>query len=194
MSAQLQPGTEVQGRYRIIQLIGQGGMGAVYEAIDQRFNNKVALKQMFLDPNLTPKQKDIVEKAFEREAQILNTLRHTSLPRVSDHFSDPNGRFLVMDYIKGTDLATLLEQRMGTQGQPLTEQEVIPWAIQILRALEYLHQQSPPVIHRDIKPHNLTVTPQGEIFLLDFGISKGTSKLGNTIGASSGRAAGVAGD
>ncbi len=183
MSSILQPDTMVDNRYRIVRLIGQGGMGAVYEAVDLRFGSTVALKQMFLNPNAPPQQAALVEKAFKREAQTLNHLRHSSLPRVSDYFLDAHGHFLVMDYIKGNDLANWLEQRMQSQGYPFSEQEIVPWMLQVLAALEYLHSQSPPVIHRDIKPHNIKVTPQGEVYLLDFGISKGIAGQ-HTVSAS----------
>jgi eukaryotic-like serine/threonine-protein kinase len=79
----------------------------------------------------------------------------------------------VMTYIQGNDLSKELDQRMQSQGKPFSEQEVLPWMIKILEALEYLHSLSPPVIHRDIKPHNIKVTSQGQVYLLDFGISKG---------------------
>jgi serine/threonine protein kinase len=182
MSSILQSGTIIENRYRVVQLIGKGGMGAVYEAVDQRFNSTVALKQMFLDPNLDPKQAAMVENAFKREAQTLHHLRHASLPRVSDYFLDPNGHFLVMDYIQGNDLAKWLENRMRSTGKPFTEHEVLPWMKQVLMALEYLHEQTPPVIHRDIKPHNIKVTNQGQVYLLDFGISKGVSSMTAMLG------------
>jgi serine/threonine protein kinase len=175
MSTKLQNGTVAYNRYRVVRLMGQGGMGAVYEAVDQTFGSTVALKQMFPGSNLSPQQVDGIQKAFNQEAKTLHHLRHPALPRVSDYFIDPNGHFLVMDYIQGDDLAACLEQRLRTLGRPFTEHEVLPWMMQVLAALEYLHKQTPPVIHRDIKPHNIKVTAQGEIFLLDFGISKGVS-------------------
>jgi serine/threonine protein kinase len=171
MSNILQNGTVVHNRYRVVRLIGQGGMGAVYEAVDQTFGSTVALKQMFPDPNLSPLQVASLEQAFAREAHTLNHLRHPSLPRVSNHFIEAKGHFLVMDYIQGNDLADWLEQ----QGQPLLIQELLPWMIQVLDALEYLHEQIPPVVHRDIKPHNIKASPDGRVYLLDFGISKGIS-------------------
>jgi serine/threonine protein kinase len=185
MSDMLQAGTIVHSRYRIVRLIGKGGMGAVYEAVDQTFNSTIALKQMFPTPNLGQNQIATVEKAFQREAQILHQLRHSSLPRVTDYFSDTNGRFLVMDFIEGDNLLTHLEACMQAEGRPLTEHEVVPWAIQVLKALEYLHKRQPPVIHRDIKPHNITLTADGEIFLLDFGIAKGISSTTTVSGHSS---------
>jgi serine/threonine protein kinase/uncharacterized protein YjiK len=162
----LQPGTLVQNRYLIEQLIGQGGMGAIYRAIDQRFGAPVALKQKLVSDEET-------DRAFEREAKLLNGLRHSALPRVIDYFADESGHFLVMEFIPGEDL-----HHMITTGSRLfSVDEVLQWADQLLDALEYLHGQHPPVIHRDIKPQNLKLAANGQIILLDFGIAKGGSAM-----------------
>src|SRR5881227_4081847 len=100
----LSPETILQGRYRIIRQLGQGGMGAVYEALDQRLDTIVALKEtLFTDEKL--------RKQFEREARLLARLHHQALPRVSDHFNEGEGQFLVMQYIAGEDLAAMLNAR-----------------------------------------------------------------------------------
>ena len=157
------PDTLLQNRYLVQHQIGQGGMGAVYVATDQRFGSTVALKETFFDdPNL--------RKAFEREARLLNHLRHPALPRVSDHFNEEDGQFIVMEYIAGDDLSEKLKARGGAF--PLSE--VLNWADQLLDALDYLHTQEPSIIHRDIKPQNLKLTPRKHIVLLDFGLAKGT--------------------
>jgi serine/threonine protein kinase len=157
------PNTLLQNRYLVLNQIGQGGMGAVYVATDQRFGSTVALKETFFDePGL--------RKAFEREARLLNHLRHPALPRVSDHFAEDEGQFIVMEFIAGDDLAEKLRERGGAF--PLSE--VLNWADQLLDALDYLHTQEPPIIHRDIKPQNLKLTPRKHIVLLDFGLAKGT--------------------
>jgi serine/threonine protein kinase/sugar lactone lactonase YvrE len=158
----LLPGALIHDRYKIVRQIGRGGMGAVYEAIDIRLSNTVALKQTLV-------RSAELDEAFAREARLLSALRHPALPVVSDFFADGDGRFLVMQFIPGADLATLLEQ----QSAPFGLGEVVPWAEQLLDALEYLHQQQPPIIHRDIKPQNLKLTPRGELILLDFGLAKG---------------------
>ncbi|MEI7770762.1 MAG: serine/threonine-protein kinase, partial [Chloroflexales bacterium] len=162
----LTPDTLLNERYRVVRLIGQGGMGAVYEAVDQRLRARVALKQ-------TTVGGEQLSRAFEREAQLLAGLRHPALPRVIDHFITPEGQFLVMEFIPGDDLAAMLRARAG--GFPLTQ--ALAWADQLLDALEYLHSQSPPVVHRDIKPQNLKLTPRDEIILLDFGLAKGSAAL-----------------
>src|SRR6266404_316747 len=152
----------LQERYRIIRQLGQGGMGAVYEAIDERLDTMVALKEtLFTDEKL--------RKQFEREARLLARLHHPALPRVSDHFNEGDGQFLVMQYIAGEDLAEMLTQRNAPFPQP----EVVRWADQLCDALDYLHTQEPQIIHRDIKPQNLKLTARGQIVLLDFGLAKG---------------------
>jgi serine/threonine protein kinase len=154
----------VHQRYRINKIIGQGGMGAVYEAIDERLGNRVALKQMIVNG-------DSYAQAFQREARLLAGLRHPCLPKVSDYFVDGDNQFLVMEYIPGDDLAALRSKR----SQPFAIDEVLRWAEQILGALNFLHHQNPPIIHRDIKPQNMKVTPDDDIVLLDFGLAKGSA-------------------
>ncbi len=158
----LTPETILQGRYRIVRQLGQGGMGAVYEAIDQRLDTTVALKEtLFGDERL--------RKQFEREARLLARLHHPALPRVSDHFSEGDGQFLVMQYIPGDDLAEKMNRKRG----PFPSDQVLTWADQLLDALDYLHTQDPQIVHRDIKPQNMKLTPRGQIILLDFGLAKG---------------------
>jgi serine/threonine protein kinase len=158
----IEAGILLQNRYRIDRKIGQGGMGAVYIATDERFGSIVAIKETFFADQQ-------FGKAFEREARLLNNLKHPALPRVSDHFVDENGQFLVMEYIDGNDLSEMMEG--GNKPFPLAD--VKDWADQLLDALDYLHSQETPVIHRDIKPQNLKLTPRGKIILLDFGLAKG---------------------
>jgi tetratricopeptide (TPR) repeat protein len=151
----------LQERYRIASEIGRGGMGAVYLAEDLRLHTTVALKQMLVSGNR-------LSEAFDREAQLLAALRHPTIPRVIDHFIDQHGQFLVMEYIPGDDVATLLANR----GQPFGLTDVMQWADQLLAALDYLHTATPQIIHRDIKPQNLKLTAKNEIVLLDFGLAK----------------------
>lgn len=158
----IETGTFLQQRYKIDKQIGQGGMGAVYVATDERFGSMVAIKEtLCMDDNF--------RKAIEREARLLNSLKHSALPRVSDHFEDDHGLFLVMEYIAGDDVASMLERDQ----KPFSLEDVLKWADQLLDALDYLHNQDMPVIHRDIKPQNLKITPRGQIILLDFGLAKG---------------------
>lgn len=158
----LTPETVLQGRYHIVRQLGQGGMGAVYEAIDQRLDTTVALKETLFS-------EERLRKQFEREARLLARLHHPALPRVSDHFSEGDGQFLVMQFIPGDDLSEMMNRKRG----PFPANQVLTWADQLLDALDYLHTQDPQIVHRDIKPQNLKLTSRGQIILLDFGLAKG---------------------
>jgi serine/threonine protein kinase len=147
-------------------------MGAVYEAVDERLDTTVALKEtLFSDERL--------RKQFEREARLLARMHHPALPRVSDHFSENEGQFLVMQFIAGEDLGEMMKDKRGKRG-PFPVEQVLMWGDQLLDALDYLHTQEPQIVHRDIKPQNLKLTSRGQIILLDFGLAKG-----QTGGASS---------
>ena len=157
----LSAGAILTGRYRIVRLLGRGGMGTVYEAVDLRLGHTVAVKQ-----SQTANQ--TLWKQFEREARLMASLNHPALPRVSDYFTEENRTFLVMQYVDGADLAETLAKQPG----PLPKRVVIAWADQLLDALIYLHSHDRHIVHRDIKPHNLKITETGRISLLDFGLAK----------------------
>ena len=157
----LSTGQVLENRYRIVSLLGQGGMGAVYRAWDLNLRVPVALKEN-LDLSL------ISQQQFEREALLLAQLNHPNLPRVTNHFTIPGqGQYLVMEFIDGQDLQQWLDQR----GR-LTEAEAVPIISQITSALHYLHSRPEPVIHRDIKPANIKITSDNRAVLVDFGIAK----------------------
>lgn len=154
----------LQGRYRIVKQLGKGGMGAVYEAVDQRLDATVALKEtLSVDERL--------RRQFEQEARLLAQLSHPALPRVSDYFTEGKRAFLVMQFISGVDLAEIIVKQPG----PFPRNQVVAWADQLLDALIFLHTRERQIIHRDIKPHNLKLTSQGTIALLDFGLAKAQS-------------------
>jgi serine/threonine protein kinase len=159
--APLAPDTILQSRYRVVRQLGMGGMGAVYEAIDLRLGHTVALKQTLTNDEEQWKQ-------FEHEARLMAWLNHPVLPRVSDYFTEGHRAFFVMQFVAGSDLAAILAQQPG----PLPRNAVVAWADQLLDALIYLHTHERQIIHRDIKPHNLKITPTGQIVLLDFGLAK----------------------
>jgi hypothetical protein len=144
-------------------------MGAVYEAVDTRLHNTVAIKQLTLSGSEA-------DRAFEHEARLLASLRHPALVVVIDYFVDEDAPVLVMQYIEGEDLARALERR-GV----IPVDGLVRWAHAVLDALIYLHDHVPPVLHRDIKPSNLKCTPSGEIVLLDFGLSKGRLDAHTTV-------------
>jgi formylglycine-generating enzyme required for sulfatase activity len=163
----------LQDRYQIESQLGKGGMGTVYQATDLKFGSTVAIKEMMLSGD------DLV-RAFEREARLLNKLRHGALPVVMDYFTEDDKRFLVMQYIPGDDLANLLTRR----GEAFPPDTVLDWADRLLDVLTYLHGHETPIIHRDIKPQNLKLTPRGEVILLDFGLSK-SAHFGATVSSTS---------
>lgn len=171
----LEPGTILRKRYEIIELVGQGGMGAVYKANDRRLEGRIcAVKEILpnLAENSTSEQElEQIAEQFRTEASILARLDHPNLPKVSDYFSNGTREYLVMDFVPGRDLLEIL-QEARRQNEFLTETQVLAWATQLLDALEYLHDQDPPVLHRDIKPSNIKLTPRGDIKLVDFGLVK----------------------
>jgi eukaryotic-like serine/threonine-protein kinase len=161
--------TILKERYRILRHIGDGGFGDVYEAVDQVFGSKVALKVTKEATGDT----DELCRAFEREAYLLSSLRHASLPRVTNYFTHDGAQFLVMDFIDGKNLAERLEDHLSQYHRPFSYEDALPWADKLLDALEYLHSQPGKIIHRDIKPGNIKLTDEGKIFLLDFGLATG---------------------
>lgn len=154
----------LHNRYRIVRPLSKGGFGQVYEALDDKLDCIVAVKERLADLS-----SEKLRRAFEREAKLLANMRHPSLPKVTDHFFEGQGQYLVMEFIEGDDLAKLLSKRQ----HPFAIEQVLDWADELLKALEYLHSHDEPIIHRDIKPANVKLTNEGEIFLLDFGLAKG---------------------
>lgn len=173
--------TLIQNRYLIVHLIGKGGMGEVYLAVDQRLGSAVALKRTFFAGDA------MLGNAFEREARTLARMRHPVLPKVSDHFGENEEQYLVMEHISGDDLA----KRLEVAQKPFPVSWVLFWADQLLDALSYLHMHEPPIIHRDIKPQNLKLTDENHIILLDFGLSK--TSTGQTNISQSGSTGSVVG-
>ncbi|MBT3190706.1 MAG: serine/threonine protein kinase [Anaerolineae bacterium] len=162
----------LRGRYKIREQIGQGGIGSVYLAEDLRLEGRLcAVKEVEHDRTLPAKMFEEAREQFMREATVLARLDHPNLPKVSDFFSRENRDYLVMDYVPGEDLRTLMldARRKKTF---LRADVVLGWANQIANALTYLHSQDPPIIHRDIKPSNLKLTPSGLVKLVDFGLVK----------------------
>ena len=177
----LKPGDVIKDRYKINEIIGQGGMGCVYLADDLRLTGRLcALKAVHYEKNLPEDVINQTREQFKREATILAMLDHPNLPKVSDFFSDEKKDYLVMDYVPGKDLRTLVQEERK-KGKFLAEREVLNWASQIADSLIYLHSQSPVILHRDIKPSNIKLTPNGIIKLVDFGLVKLLVSGENTI-------------
>jgi serine/threonine protein kinase len=157
----LKQGTMLQNRYRIEKELGRGGFGAVYSAWDSNVNRLCAVKE-----NLDTSPE--AQRQFAREASVLANLSHPNLPRVTDHFVLPGqGQYLVMDFVEGEDLASLL-----TKEKVIQVDKALEWISQVADALVYLHGRQPPVVHRDIKPANIRLTPEGKAMLVDFGLVK----------------------
>lgn len=165
-------GVVLKERYKIRRIIGQGGMGSVYLADDLRLEGRLcALKEVYHDPQLSEKVRQQTREQFLREATVLARLDHPNLPKVSDFFSEGDRDYLVMDFVPGRDLSLLMtEARL--KGEFLPERDVLRWMSQLMDALSYLHSQQPPIVHRDIKPGNIKLTPDGVIKLVDFGLVK----------------------
>lgn len=164
----LSAGQSLQGRYNIIQFVSQGGMAAVYLGADTRLGNRhVAVKEM--NPaNLPPSDQQWAITAFQQEAQVLAGLNHPAIARVVDFFQEGPFWYLVMEYVAGEALDAALHRFP----RGLAEEQVLNWASQLGSALDYLHQQYPPVIFRDLKPGNVMVQPDGTLKLIDFGIAR----------------------
>jgi len=164
------PGTVLHERYRIAKRIGHGGMGTVYEADDLRLKGrKCAVKEIMSDLLSNADMAALDREQFYREASILARLDHPNLPKVSDYFSQDEYDYLVMDFVAGQNLQQVVAEATA-EGRFLPEKQVLAWAGQLADAIGYLHNQSLPVIHRDIKPGNIKLTPSGTIKLVDFGL------------------------
>lgn len=157
-------GTIVHQRYRITAVVGRGGLGTVYQVVDVLFgkSNVYALKELI-------DQSSGARKQFENESQWLQSLDHNSIPKVREHFDWQGRLYLVMDFVDGENLERKLARNGG---RPLPEHEVLRWILPICDALQYLHTRNPPILHRDVKPANIIVTPAGHPVLVDLGIAK----------------------
>jgi eukaryotic-like serine/threonine-protein kinase len=172
MPVPLKAGEVLRGRYKIRRIIGQGGMGSIYLADDLRLEGRLcALKEVEHDRSLPMDLLREAREQFLREATVLARLDHPNMPKVSDFFSIGARDYLVMDYVPGKDLRTLMLE-MRHAGSFLPEQDVLNWSSQLADALTFLHSQDPPILHRDIKPSNLKLTPSGLVKLVDFGLVK----------------------
>jgi outer membrane protein assembly factor BamB/tRNA A-37 threonylcarbamoyl transferase component Bud32 len=162
--------TVLEERYEILAVQGVGGMGAVYRARDLRFSavtKIVAVKEMSnVAPD--PRLRRIGIQNFEREANILASLSHPAIPKIFDYFSEGSRSYLVLEFIEGQNLETLLEERR----RPFSQEEAVEWALQVCDVLVYLHSHTPPVVFRDVKPGNLMLRYDGRIMVIDFGIAK----------------------
>jgi serine/threonine protein kinase len=161
-------GSIIDNRYKIVQHIATGGMGAIYKGEDTRLNTMVAIKEM-LDFFKNPDDRTYATQRFREEALILADLRHSNIPRVTDNFVCNNRYYLIMDFIDGKNTEQLIREN-GGKGLPV--ERVIKWAVQVCDVLYYLHSRSPVIIYRDMKPSNIMIVEDDRVILIDFGIAR----------------------
>src|ERR1700738_2583393 len=165
----LTSGTVLQNRYEIERLLGGGGMGVVYLAHDQRLANRACAVKEMVDHFIDQQQRIEANDYFAREADTLAQLKHAAIPAITDRFDDQNRHYLVMEYVEGRNLEEELAARGGT---PLPEGLIIDVARQLCDVLAYLHNMTPPIVYRDMKPSNVMLTSKGRVVLVDFGIAR----------------------
>ena len=159
----------LKGRYRVVQALGKGGMGAVFLAQDTQLGNRlVAVKEMS-QSNLSAEELQIAVETFKHEAYLLAGLQHPNLPSIHDYFEQAGHWYLVMSFIQGESLEKYLAHAPNGR-LPLAE--VLQIARELCNVLDYLHSRQPPIIFRDLKPSNIMRTPDGHIYLIDFGIAR----------------------
>ena len=161
----LTSGTVLQNRYRIVATLAKGGMGAIYRALDTHLNIPVAVKEMIPKSGIDAKTLLQLQQQFQQEASLLAHLDHPNMVEVTDFFDEAGKAYLVMGFVLGESL----DERIEREGA-LPEDEVLNWADQLLDALEYCHAHG--VVHRDIKPLNVILHPDGHAVLVDFGLAK----------------------
>ena len=169
----------LRGRYRIIQPLGQGATGAVYEAYDSERETNVALKEILIDLEKVSNiaQRETLKHDFANQAKLLAKVKHESLPQVRGYFSEIDRHYLVMELVDGTDVSKLLAEG----GAATALSEITGWADQLLDTLDYLHTLAPPIVHCDINPKNVKLTSRGKIKLLGFNIANGADARANVM-------------
>jgi serine/threonine protein kinase len=159
----------LQNRYRIEGVLGQGGMGTVYLAKDIRLDDRLCVVKELRDDFYLSEDKQRALTFFDREARMLARLKQGNIVQVSDYFTEQGKYFLVMEYVDGENLHSIMQKR---EAEPFEENQVVSWAIEICDVLSYLHAQDPPVIYRDLKPSNIMINAEGQLKLVDFGIAR----------------------
>src|SRR6266705_1335238 len=156
-------------RYRVMSQLGKGGFGAVYQAEDNQFGNRLLAVKEMSQSGLSPQEIIEATDAFKREAHLLASLKHPNLPSIYDYFNEAKRWYLVMDFIEGETLEEHLNKEK--EGR-LPWEEALQIGIQLCTVLGYLHRRQPPIIFRDLKPANVMLTPEGHLYLIDFGIAR----------------------
>jgi serine/threonine-protein kinase len=160
----LEPGAILQnGRVKIIRQLAFGGLSAIY-LVQRNEIEMLVLKEAVIPANAEPESRAKAEELFDREAKFLLRLDHPQIAKVHDYFQESGRSYLLLDYIRGQDLRQLVKQNGA---QPV--EKVLDWGTQIISILEYLHAQTPPIIHRDLTPDNLVLDHEGKVIMIDFG-------------------------
>ncbi len=162
-------GTILDGKFKIVQVLGEGGMGTVYkvEQVDKPGYFR-AVKELLISPNTTEEERKSAIERFDKEIDLLFNLKHPRIPSLILSFHERGNNYFVMEFVPGRTLEKILEDNKG----PLDEGQVINWMMQVCEALSYIHSRTPPIILRDLKPGNIIVTPDGNVQLIDFGIAR----------------------
>ena len=165
----LLPMQVVAQRYLILEKIAQGGMGAIYKAHDRRLEGKVVVLKEMSESAIAVSEREKVLESFTREAELLASLDHPNLVKVTDYLQENDRHYMVMEYVQGRTLQQEVDAHIG----PFSEEEVLVWAEQLCDVLSFLHSQSPPVVYRDLKPGNVMVSEdRSRVKLIDFGIAR----------------------
>jgi len=177
---ELMPGTLLNNTYTVIKLLGKGGMGTVYLVEEVgRPQNRYAVKELIANLN-DPEEEQIAFQTFQTEIAFLGQLNHPQLPRFYGTFTHWNRNYLIMEFVEGESLESIIQKKKG----PLPVDDVIYWGIEIAKALDYLHTQSSgPIVYRDLKPANIIISPSGSARIVDFGIARryDPSKITDTL-------------
>src|SRR3989454_2207745 len=166
-------GTILHRRYRIERVLGSGGFGHVYLALDLKTNQQYALKEYFVTGSSGQAQP-------QHEAKVLSQLHHPNLPVFQEAFSERSHNFVVLSYIEGSDLTDLIRIARRSN-EPIPLARIMGWMLSVCDAVQFLHSQQPVVIHRDIKPDNIRITPDGTAMLVDMGNAKATADGARTL-------------
>ncbi len=162
-------GTILDGKFKIVQVLGEGGMGTVYR-VEQvgKPGYFRAVKELLIPPNTSAEERKTAIERFDKEIDLLFNLKHPRIPSMILNFQERGNYYFVMEFVPGRSLDKMLEDNKG----PLDEERVIRWMMQVCEALSYIHSRTPPIILRDLKPGNVMVTPEGDVQLIDFGIAR----------------------
>jgi len=169
----LPAGTLLRGRYRIERVLGSGGFGHVYQAVDEQTNQKFAVKEYLVTGSSGKAQLD-------HEARVLSQLHHPSMPAFRDAFDERGRYYIILGYIEGNDLTDCL-RLVRQKNETIPIERILTWILSICEAVIFLHNQNPPIIHRDIKPDNIRITPNGTAILVDLGNAKSAADGSRTL-------------